>query len=304
MCSFSGLEEMFLKQRVLVLGAGGQLGRELRLTADPEAECIALTRQELDIGDAEAVASRLEALAPSVIINAAAYTAVDAAEDDALAAQRANAVGPANLAQSCSDQGIRLLHVSTDFVFDGRSSQPYTADAPTAPLGQYGRSKLAGEQAVQDTFSEALVIRSSWVYSRFGNNFVKTMLRLMSERDELAIVADQVGSPTWARGLASALWAAAARPELRGIYHWSDVGQCSWYDFALAIFEEATAHGILQRPVKISPITSSEYPTAAARPRYSVLDTTWSRQSLGLPGVQWREQLRNMLTDFKELQDE
>jgi dTDP-4-dehydrorhamnose reductase len=293
-----------LKQRVLVLGAGGQLGRELRLTADPEAECIALTRQELDIGDAEAVAARLEALAPSVIINAAAYTAVDAAEDDALAAQRANAVGPANLAHSCSDQGIRLLHVSTDFVFDGRSSQPYTADTPTAPLGQYGRSKLAGELAVQDAFSEALVMRSSWVYSRFGNNFVKTMLRLMSERDELAVVADQVGSPTWARGLASALWAAVARPELRGIYHWSDVGQCSWYDFALAIFEEATAVGILQRPVKISPITSSEYPTAAARPRYSVLDTTGSRQSLGLPGVQWREQLRNMLTDFKELQDE
>ena len=293
-----------MKQRVLVLGAGGQLGRELLRTADPGAECIALTRRELDIGDAGAVAARLEALAPQVVINAAAYTAVDAAEDDALAAQRANAVGPANLAQSSRDLGIRLLHVSTDFVFDGRSSGPYATDAPTAPLGQYGRSKLAGEQAVQDTFSEALVMRSSWVYSRFGNNFVKTMLRLMVERDELAVVADQVGSPTWARGLASALWAAAARPELCGIYHWSDAGQCSWYDFALAIFEEASALGILQRPVKIRPITSSEYPTAAARPRYSVLDTTRSTLDLGLPGVQWREQLRNMLADLKESRDE
>ena len=293
-----------MKQRVLVLGAGGQLGRELLRTADPEAECIALTRRELDIGDARAVAVRLEALAPQVVINAAAYTAVDAAEDDALAAQRANAVGPANLAQSSRDLGIRLLHVSTDFVFDGSSSRPYASDAPTAPLGQYGRSKLAGEQAVQDAFSEALVMRSSWVYSRFGNNFVKTMLRLMAERDELAVVADQVGSPTWARGLASALWAAAARAELCGIYHWSDAGQCSWYDFALAIFEEASALGILQRPVKIRPITSSEYPTAAARPRYSVLDTTRSTLDLGLPGVQWREQLRNMLADLKESQDE
>jgi len=190
------------------------------------------------------------------------------------------------------------------FVFDGRSSVPYATDAPTAPLGQYGHSKLAGEQAVQDTFSEALVMRSSWVYSRFGNNFVKTMLRLMAERDELAVVADQVGSPTWARGLASALWAAAARPALCGIYHWSDAGECSWYDFALAIFEEASALGILQRPVKIRPITSSEYPTAAARPRYSVLDTTRSTLDLELPGVQWREQLRNMLADLKESRDE
>jgi len=293
-----------VKQRVLVLGAGGQLGRELLRTASPEVECIALTRRELDIGDAGAVVARLEALAPQVVINAAAYTAVDAAEDDALAARQANAVGPANLAQSSRDLGIRLLHVSTDFVFDGSSSRPYAIDAPTAPLGQYGRSKLAGEQAVQDTFSEALVMRSSWVYSRFGNNFVKTMLRLMAERDELAVVADQVGSPTWARGLASALWAAAARPELCGIYHWSDAGQCSWYDFALAIFEEASALGILQRPVKIRPITSGEYPTAAARPRYSVLDTTRSTLDLELPAVQWREQLRNMLADLKESRDE
>ena len=291
-------------QRVLVLGAGGQLGRELLETAGPAAECIALTRRELDIGDAEAVASRLQRLAPQVLINAAAYTAVDAAEDDVQAAQRGNATGPENLAKSCKNLGIRLLHVSTDFVFDGESSRPYATDAPTAPLGEYGRSKLAGEQAVQAACPEALIMRSSWVYSRFGNNFVKTMLRLMSERDELSVVADQVGSPTWARGLASALWAAAVRPQLSGIAHWSDDGQCSWYDFAVAIFEEASALEMLRRPVRINAIASNEYPTAAARPRYSVLDTSRSRQDLALPGVQWRVQLHNMLADLKESQDE
>lgn len=291
-------------QRVLVLGAGGQLGRELLDTVGPAAECIALTRRELDIGDTDAVASRLQSLSPQVLINAAAYTAVDAAEEDALAAWRGNVTGPENLAKSCKELGIRLLHVSTDFVFDGEASRPYTTDAPTAPLGEYGRSKLAGEQAVQAAYPQALIVRSSWVYSRFGNNFVKTMLRLMSEREELAVVADQVGSPTWARGLASALWVAAARPQLCGVYHWSDEGQCSWYDFAVAIYEEASALNLLRRPVKINAITSSEYPTAAARPRYSVLDTSRSRQDLALPGVQWRVQLRNMLVDLKESQDE
>jgi dTDP-4-dehydrorhamnose reductase len=289
-----------LKQRVLVLGAGGQLGKELMLAAAPQLECIALTRQDLDIGDAEAVGNRLSALAPQVVINAAAYTAVDAAEDDADAAQRANAEGPANLAIGCKDLGVRLLHVSTDFVFDGRSSQPYATDAPTAPLGQYGRSKLDGEQALQHLLPQALVLRSGWVYSRFGNNFVKTMLRLMSERDELAVVSDQIGTPTWARGLAGALWAAVARPELSGIYHWSDAGECSWYDFARAILEDAQDLGMLARPVHIRPIAGSEYPTAAERPRYSVLDKTRSWQDLGLQGVQWRQQLRYMLADLKE----
>jgi len=289
---------------VLVLGAGGQLGRELLETVGPETECIALTRSELDIADADVVAERLQGLAPRVVVNAAAYTAVDAAEEDVRAAWRGNATGPENLARSCNNLGIRLLHVSTDFVFDGAATRPYSTDAPTAPLGAYGRSKLAGEQAVQAACPQAVIVRSSWVYSRFGNNFVKTMLRLMSERDELAVVADQVGSPTWARGLARALWSAAAHPALSGIYHWSDDGQCSWYDLAVAVFEEASALELLRRPVKIKAISSSEYPTAAARPRYSVLDTRRSHQDLALPGVQWRVQLRNMLADLKESQDE
>jgi dTDP-4-dehydrorhamnose reductase len=178
-----------LKQKILVLGAGGQLGTELLHSARPDVECVALAREELDIGDPLAVAHYLSARAPAVIINAAAYTAVDAAEDNAAAAHRANAQGPANLARSCRELGIRLLHVSTDFVFDGASSRPYMPDAPTAPLGEYGRSKLAGERAVLELCPQALVLRSGWVYSRFGNNFVKTMLRLMVERGQLAVVA-------------------------------------------------------------------------------------------------------------------
>ena len=293
-----------MAQTALVVGAGGQLGRELLLSGSPKMDCIGLARQELDITDPLALDACLARHAPAVVLNVAAYTAVDAAEADPAAAMRANAEAPGRLASACRDRGIHLVHVSTDFVFDGQSAAPYRPDAPVAPLGEYGRSKLAGEQAVQAVLPGALIMRTGWVYSRFGSNFVKTMLRLMAERDELAVVADQIGTPTWARGLAGALWAAAARPQLHGIYHWSDAGQCSWYEFALAICEEACAIGLLARPVKIRPIATSEYPTAAKRPAYSVLDKTSSWRDLDLAGVPWREQLRAMLIDLKESQDE
>jgi dTDP-4-dehydrorhamnose reductase len=293
-----------LKQKVVVLGAGGQLGRELLQTVAPQVQCMALTRQQLDIGDPAAVADCLAERLPHLVINTAAYTAVDAAESDAAAAHRANAEGPAHLARACRELEARRIHVCTDFVFDGTASQPYTPASPTAPLGEYGRSKLAGEQAVLRILPGSLVMRSSWIYSRFGNNFVKTMLRLMAARDELSVVVDQVGSPTWARGLARALWAAAARPGLHGIYHWSDAGQCTWYDFAVAINEDACALGLLDRAVTIRPITSSQYPTAARRPAYSVLDCSGSRSDLELAGVPWRTQLRDMLAQLKESEDE
>jgi len=293
-----------LNNRVLVLGAGGQLGRELLRTVDSQLECVALTRQQLDIGDSTAVTGRLVELDPAVVINAAAYTAVDAAEQNADAARRANEQGPANLARACRDLGARLLHVSTDFVFNGEADQPYRPDSPTSPLGEYGRSKLAGEQAVLAMLPGALVMRASWVYSRFGSNFVKTMLRLMAERDELSVVADQRGSPTWAHGLAGALWAAAARPQLSGIYHWSDGGECSWYEFAVAICEEACALSLLPGPITIKPIATSEYPTPAKRPAYSALDNTASRVDLNMPVIPWRTQLQGMLVDLKESQGE
>jgi len=291
-----------LTGKVVVLGAGGQLGRELLATAIPGADCTGLARAEVDIADSASLGARMAELAPQLIINAAAYTAVDAAESEPGPASRANAEGPANLASICRERGIRLIHVSTDFVFDGESTTPYQPDAATAPLGEYGRSKLAGELEIQRQLPDALIMRTGWVYSRFGNNFVKTMLRLMAERDELAVVADQVGTPTWARGLAGALWAAAARPQLHGVYHWSDEGQCSWYDFAVAICEEALELGLLARPVTIRPIPGSEYPTAAKRPTYSVLDKTKSWDELALPAIPWRTQLRSMLIDLHESQ--
>lgn len=292
-----------MQNKAIITGAGGQLGQELIRTAPGDLECLQLYRADLDIGDERAVRACLAQHKPHLVINAAAYTAVDLAESEPEQAQRINARGPANLATACKEAGTRLLHVSTDFVFDGESSTPYTPQTPTAPLGEYGRSKLAGEQAVQSILPAALIMRTGWVYSSFGSNFVKTMLQLMSEREELSVVADQRGTPTWANGLAKALWSAAAKEQLSGVYHWSDEGECSWYDFALAIAQEGLESGLLQRTVKIKPIPATQYPTPAQRPTYSVLDKTESWRDLELQGVHWRTQLQNMLRDFKELEN-
>ena len=191
-----------MEYKVLVLGAGGQLGQELQRTATQGLECVPMTRAQLDIADVSAVAECCADIAPQLVVNAAAYTAVDKAESEHDAAHRGNAEGPGVLATVCAQQGIRLIHISTDFVFDGTASQPYRPEATTAPLGEYGRSKRAGELAVQRALPEALILRTGWVYSSFGGNFVKTMLRLMSEREELSVVTDQVGTPTWAHAAA------------------------------------------------------------------------------------------------------
>lgn len=291
-----------MKQTVLVTGAGGQLGRELVCGADVETgtTIVAVTRSQLDIGDAQAVSGLIGELTPQLVINAAAYTAVDRAESEPDAANRVNAQGPHNLALACRELNARLIHISTDFVYNGESSCPYNTDSPPAPVSEYGRSKLAGEMAIQSLLPQALIIRTGWVYSRYGHNFVKTMLRLMAERDELAVVADQVGTPTWASGLAQAIWAASAREELSGVYHWSDAGVCSWYDFAVAISEEACEIGLLPNRVKIRPIGGSSYPTPARRPAYSVLDKDQSWRDFELEGVHWRVQLRAMLQELKE----
>jgi dTDP-4-dehydrorhamnose reductase len=293
-----------VKATVLITGAGGQLGRELVALAGSQYRCVAVDRSELDIADAGAVKSALADLGPQLVINAAAYTAVDMAESQAEAATEANAQGPANLAAGCARAGARLIHISTDFVFDGNASQPYRPENIPAPVSEYGRGKLAGEQAVLSQLPQALIIRTGWVYSIHGKNFVKTMLNLMAHKDELSVVADQVGTPTWARGLAQAVWAAARREQLSGIYHWSDAGVCSWYDFAVAICEEGVECGLLPRTVKIRPIPGTEYPTPAIRPAYSVLDKSDSWRDFGLEGVHWRVALRAMLKQLKEEQDE
>ncbi len=292
-----------MAEQILVTGAGGQLGRELARSASAEFECVALSREQLDLTDPASVVATLDRVAPRQVINAAAYTAVDAAESNVDTAWAANAEGPRHLARACAERQIRLLQVSTDFVFDGECGRPYAPSDAPAPLGVYGRSKLAGEQAVLEECPGSLVLRTGWVYSRFGSNFVNTMLRLMAERDELKIVCDQVGTPTWAGGLAQALWAVADRPQLRGVYHWSDAGVCSWYDFAVAIYEEARTLGLLTRPVGILPIPARDYPAPAPRPAFSVLDKTDSWRDLELEVVHWRQRLRLMLSELLEQED-
>ena len=284
----------------LVTGAGGQLGRELQGTSPAGWTVAALDRTALDIADTGSLRAALDRVRPAAVINAAAYTAVDKAETEAELASRSNADGPAVLAAACAELGIRLVHISTDFVFDGAASAPYRPGAATGPLGEYGRSKLAGEQGTQAANPAALILRTGWVYSRFGNNFVKTMLRLMAERDQLNVVVDQVGTPTWARGLALTAWAGLLHEDAHGIYHWSDAGVCSWYDFAVAIQEEALALGLLPGRVAIRP----SRPAITRRPRAARPIACWtSRDSwrdLDVERVHWRAQLRAMLADLKE----
>ncbi len=282
--------------KVLITGATGQVGRALLSTAPAGAAITATGSAALDIGDTDAVARCVQSIGPDLIINAAAYTAVDRAETEEAAAHRVNAQAVGTLAACARGMGARLVHISTDFVFDGRQTTPYApGDAPN-PLGAYGRTKLAGEAAAGD---DALIVRTAWVYAASGANFVATMLRLMAERDTVRVVADQIGTPSWATGLARALWSLAADQGRTGIYHYTDSGVASWYDFAVAIQEEALANGLLARAVPIIPIATADYPTAARRPAYSVLDTRTTIAALGAPPPHWRTQLRHMLHELK-----
>lgn len=279
--------------KVLITGARGQLGRALIATAPAGATLDPTDVAELDITDAGAVQRHVAALQPQLVINAAAYTAVDKAESEEAAAHRINAEAVGNLARAAGDTGARLVHVSTDFVFDGRQSTPYAPDATPNPLSAYGRTKLAGEQAAG---AEALIVRTAWVYAAQGGNFVHTMLRLMAERDQVRVVADQIGTPTHATGLAEAIWSLAAR-DARGIFHHSDSGAASWYDFAVAIQEEALARGLLTRAVPVEPIATADYPTPAMRPAYSVLDKSATAALIGA-APHWRVQLRRMIEEL------
>jgi dTDP-4-dehydrorhamnose reductase len=285
--------------KVLVTGKGGQLAWELERTAPKQFEVVTLARVDLDIADVEAVNDKFSNFRPDVVINAAAYTAVDKAESDKPKAYLTNESGPRVLAEACRNIQAKLIHVSTDFVFDGRKTSPYrTSDTPR-PLGVYGASKLAGEQAVTAVLPESsLIVRTAWVYSAHGSNFVKTMLRLMTQKPSLNVVYEQVGTPTWANGLAACLWQAVHRSEVNGILHWSDAGVASWYDFAVAIQELGLEKGLLKQSIPVHPIPAASYPTPAARPAFSVLDKTEAEEALGLETVHWRRQLSAMLDDF------
>jgi dTDP-4-dehydrorhamnose reductase len=286
------------RMRVLLTGAGGQVGRAFRALSPREAAVAALSHAELDITDAEQVQRVVRAHEPQWIVNAAAYTAVDAAEGAQEAAHTLNATAVAHLASAARAAGARLLQLSTDFVFDGRACHPYAPDAATAPLGAYGATKLAGEQAALAGDPAAIVVRTSWVYAAYGQNFVRTMLRLMAAKPELRVVCDQVGSPTWATSLARILWRMLEIDAAAGIYHWCDAGVASWYDFAVAIQEEALQRRLLAQAIAVLPIPASEYPTPARRPHYSVLDTAHTRALTGSTAVHWRVQLRSMLDEL------
>lgn len=282
---------------ILITGANGQLGWELRRSVPEGVEAHFLGRNDLDLTDQPAVGEWFDRLKPALVINAAAYTAVDKAEEEPGLAYAVNRDGAACLAEAGRAAGARMVQISTDFVFDGRKGRPYRPDDPVGPVGVYGASKLAGEQAVEDVLGDrALILRTAWVYSAHGGNFVKTMLRLMGEKESLSVVADQVGSPTWAAGLANAIWDAADK-RLKGIHHWTDAGVASWYDFAVAIQEEALAIGLLKKAIPISPIRTEDYPTAAKRPPYSVLDRTETWEALGIEAMHWRGGLREMLAE-------
>jgi len=286
--------------RVLLVGANGQLGRELQHCKPTGTELLALGSQELDLRDPGDVIAKVSTFRPRVIINGAAYTAVDRAESDPDTAFAVNAQGAASLAQAACTVGAYCLQVSTDFVFDGAQSRPYLISDRTNPLGVYGASKLAGEQLVLAAYPEGVaIVRTAWLYSAFGNNFVTTMLRLMVERENIGVVADQIGTPTWGRGLAEALWQ-MCRVQPKGIHHWTDAGVASWYDFAVAIQEEGFGCGLLDREIPIRPINTVDYPTPAKRPSYSVLDKTETWAALGIQPTHWRQALRQMLLEYKE----
>lgn len=285
--------------KALVAGAGGQLGRALAALAPSAWTVAALDRTRLDITDASGTLETVEAARPDLIINAAAYTAVDRAEAEPDLAFRVNADGPANLARAAARIGARLIHVSTDFVFDGRSGVPWRPSDATAPLGVYGASKLAGERAILALDAGSLIVRSAWVYSRHGANFLTTMLRLMNDRAEIRVVADQIGTPTSAASLATALWR-LAETDARGVLHYTDAGVASWYDFAQAIAEEAAPRGLVPAGARVTPIAAADYPTAARRPAFSVLETSEARRLLGVPVEHWRERLREVLEAMRD----
>ncbi len=286
--------------KVLITGATGQVGRAL-VDSSPEATHLSsMSRQQLDIGDAEAVGSCVRELRPEIIINAAAYTAVDRAEAEADLARRINTEGARNLATAARDVGARLIHISTDFVFGGNSSTPYRPDSPTGPLNVYGLTKRDGEDAVRKVLPEgSVVLRTAWVYSAVGSNFVKTMLRIMRATGSVRVVADQIGTPTAARSVADAIWALTARPQVSGVHHWTDAGVASWYDFAVAVAEEAAQLRLVSPSVTVTPIPTSQYPTPALRPKFSVLDTS-SLAEIRSNAIHWRMRLRGVLGEMRD----
>lgn len=289
--------------RILLTGITGQLGQELQQTLAPLGEVIGVGRKTLDLAQPDRIRQVINEVKPDAIANAAAYTAVDKAESEPELATAINAIAPKIMAQEAQQLGATLLHVSTDYVFDGQKNTPYTEDDTPNPLSVYGQTKLAGEAGVREACEDYLILRTAWVYSASGRNFAKTMLRLGSEREELRVVADQLGTPTRARDIAQAIQRLLQiRTQnaqcTNNIYHYTSSGVASWYDFAVAIFEEAKRLGFPLKVQKVVPITTSEYPTPAKRPAYSLLSGQRIAALLETHPSHWRESLRQMLVEL------
>ena len=284
---------------ILVFGTTGQVATELRAQAGPR-QMVALSRSVADLSDPATCAAQILRHAPQAVINAAAYTAVDRAEEEEDLALTINAKAPGAMAQTCANMGIPFLHISTDYVFAGEGETPYKPSDATDPQNAYGRTKCAGEEAVRVAGGLHAILRTSWVFSEHGANFVKTMLRLMRERDDMGVVADQRGTPTWANSLAEAVWAGTTAAGVSGTFHWTDAGEASWHEFAVAIQEEALELGMLEKKIPIRAISSDEYPTPAHRPAYSVLDCSSTQQALDVQAAPWRDNLRAMLNDLQQ----
>jgi dTDP-4-dehydrorhamnose reductase len=284
--------------KILLLGSNGQLGWELQRTRPDNIKLTTCDFPKIDFCSAGSISQCINSTRPDCIINAAAYTPVDKAEQEKDLAYRINHKAVFEIAELCRKNKISLVHISTDFVFNGRNFKPYHPEDIPDPKSVYGKSKLKGEQAVRKALDDkALIIRTAWLYSSHGNNFVKTMLQLMKEKQSLKVIDEQIGTPTWAYGLARAIWTALEK-DTAGTFHWTDAGVASWYDFAMAIQEEGITAGLLDYSIPILPIPTHQYPTPAKRPMYSVLDKTSFWQTLSISPVHWRAQLRSMIKEL------
>ncbi|WP_020560266.1 dTDP-4-dehydrorhamnose reductase [Thiofilum flexile] len=284
--------------KILITGANGQLGYELQHSCPPQHELILTDIDNLDITNPASIEQVLQQYQPHIIINGAAYTAVDKAESEPELADKINHLAVQYLAEAAKKRAIKLIQISTDFIFDGTQALPYAVDAKAHPLSVYGATKWRGEEAVRNTLADYLIIRTSWLYSAHGHNFVKTMLKLMATKDRLNVIYDQIGTPTWAHTLASTIWTAIDQ-KATGTLHCSDQGVASWYDFAVAIQEEALSLGLLDKTIPIGSIRTVSYPTPATRPAFSLMDKALTESTLGITLPYWRNSLRNMLLQYR-----
>ncbi|HAC65693.1 MAG TPA: dTDP-4-dehydrorhamnose reductase [Cyanothece sp. UBA12306] len=289
-------------KKILLTGINGQVGQELKHTLNPLGEVIGVNRQTLDLTKPEKIRQFIQEIKPNIIVNAAAYTAVDKAETESEIAFAVNEMAPTIMAEEATKLKAFLLHISTDYVFDGNKNTPYTEEDPTNPVSVYGNSKLAGEIGIKTHGDRYAILRTAWVYGTYGTgNFVKTMLRLGQQRETIGVVSDQVGTPTWAKDIADAIAQMLKQPNFQktaDIYHFTNSGVASWYDFALTIFEEAQKIGFSLKIDQVNPITTAEYPTPAKRPNYSVLSNQKIVNLLGYNSPYWRYSLRKMLTQL------